>query len=75
MFRSHQNLSRWIKKKGTINSCDECEYDAKVDNFKRNKHSQHEGGKLVNTATDSNKAVDDNIKDDMNNKTEDVEKM
>ena len=39
------------------------------------KHSQHEGGKLVNTATDSNKAVDDNIKVDMNKPTEEVEKM
>ena len=29
----------------------------------------------MNTATDSNKAVDDNINGDMNNKTEDVEKM
>ena len=46
-------------------------YDARVDNLKRHKHSQHEDDKLVNT---SNKAVDDNINVDINNKTEDVDK-
>jgi hypothetical protein len=31
-----------------------CEYDAKVfNNFKRHKHSQHKGGKVVNTSTES----------------------
>jgi hypothetical protein len=49
-------------------------YYARVDNLKRHKHSQHEGDKLVNTSTDSNKAVDDNINVDINNKTEDFEK-
>ena len=42
--------------------------------MKRHKHSQHEGDKLVNTSIDLNKAVDDNINVDINNKTEDFEK-
>ena len=48
-------------------------YDAKVDNLKRHKCSQHEGDKLVNTSTDSNKVADDNINVDLDNKTDDVE--